>query len=241
MFHFVPAAVSSIFLCVDALMRSQNPPQAYLDKALATEKYLRPAVIASIYAVAAILWAVFICLAFVVVVNMSAASATPIAITIVVALALIPAVFAVTAWFMRPDDLLSNYLTRYANMWRIPIEVAKDHRLFKLMLMTGEAIGIDITFYYPAKEQTDELRERLYTLTHAALSSVCSMRNSAPSEDEVEETIEPKLDTVAREFDLPILYSEVRDIGQYPEAYTIGQDEFAQFGGVPSPQAKSQT
>lgn len=207
-----------------ALMRSQNPPQAYLDKAVTIEKYLRPAMIASIYAIAATAWAVFIGLGFAVLVYLSAASDTPIAITIVLAFALIPAAYAVAAWFRRPDDLISAYLTRYANMWRIPVKLTCDEQLFKVMLMTGDVLGISISFYYLAKEETADLKKELYTLTHAAISAVASTRHSAMSDREVEEIMDPALERVAIEFGLPVLYAEVHEVGKYQEAYTIGQD-----------------
>lgn len=214
-----------------ALMRSQNPPQAYLDRALAVEKCLRPATIASIYVIGSVSWAILISLIFAASVYLSSVTTTPLAITIFLALALIPAGFAVAAWCMRPNDLLSTYLSRYANMCRTPITATNDQRMFKVMLMTGEAIAIDLSFHYPVKEQKRELKERLYTLTHAALSSTCSMRNSALDQHEVEEAIDPAIEIVAREFALPILYAEVHEIGRYKEAYTIGQDD----DSMPSP------
>ena len=208
-----------------ALMRSQNPPQAYLDRAQAAEKYLSPAMIASIYSIAATTWAVLIGLGFAGLVYLSDTNATPTAIVIVLVFALIPAAYSVAAWFRRPDDLISAYLTRYTNMWRIPIKLTHDQRLFKVMLMTGEVLGISISFYYPAKDDTKELKDELYTLTHAAISAVGSMRNSVMSEREIEETLDPALEKVAIEFGLPVLYAEVHEVGKYQEAYTIGQDD----------------
>lgn len=206
-------------------MRSQNPPQAYLDRAQATEKYLRPAMIASIYAITAVTWAVLIGLGFAALVYLSDTNATPTAVVIVLVFALVPAGYAVAAWFRRPTDLLSAYLTRYANMWRIPINLTHDQRLFKVMLMTGEALGISISFYYPAKDDTKDLKDELYTLTHAAISAVGTMRHTAMSEREVEEIIDPQLEKVAIEFGLSVLYAEVHEVNKYPEAYTIGQDD----------------
>jgi hypothetical protein len=199
-----------------ALMRSQNPPQAYLDRAQAAEKYLSPAMIASIYSIAATTWAALIGLGFAGLVYLSDTNATSAAIA---------AAYSVAAWFRRPDDLISAYLTRYTNMWRIPIKLTHDQRLFKVMLMTGEVLGISISFYYPAKDDTKELKDELYTLTHAAISAVGSMRNSVMSEREIEETLDPALEKVAIEFGLPVLYAEVHEVGKYQEAYTIGQDD----------------
>lgn len=215
-------------------MRIENPPQAYLDRALSVERYLRPAMLATIYAAAAASWAVLICLAFAALVHFAAANATPITITIVLALALVPGGFAGAAWFLRPNDLLSAYLGRYANIWREPIELVRDQVLFKVMLMTGEVLGISIFFHYPTKEQKEELKEELYTRTHSRLSGVGSTRNSAMSEDEIEAIIDPALEITAREFEIPVLYAEIGEIGKYREAYRIGQEEddmpFLPFG-----------
>jgi hypothetical protein len=215
-------------------MRIENPPQAYLDRALSVERYLRPAVLATIYAAAAASWAVLLCLAFATLVHFAAANPTPITITIVLALALVPAAFAAAAWFLRPNDLLSTYISRYANMWREPIELVHDQALFKVMLMTGEVLGISVCFYYPMKEQKEEMKERLYSVTHSRLSAVGSMRNSAMSEQEIEAIIDPALEFIARGFELPVLYAEVGEVGKYREAYTIGQEEgdipFLPFG-----------
>lgn len=137
---------------------------------------------------------------------------------------LVPAMLAFLACGRRPDDPLSWLIMRLANSRRIPISVVVDPRRFKVSLMNGETICINFWFYYPAQNQTAELNERLDTYVRAALERECSKHSMLPSEMAIEEAIEGALELIAHQFDIPVLYPEIRDVHKVRDAYSVAGD-----------------
>lgn len=201
-------------------MKFQNPPQGNLDKAQSIEKYLAPAMIASIYAIIAVFWAVLVAGVFAALVSVSAVNPTPVSVTILVVLAIIPSVFGIAACFSRPNDPASLYITRLAEMWRKPISVVAELCTFKTVLLSGNTVSIQVAFYFPASPKAAEMKEQIYTFAYAALSTLCSMRHSAPGKRDVEAAIEPALEMVASDHKLAVLYPNVLGIYMISESYT---------------------
>jgi hypothetical protein len=205
-------------------MRRQNPPQAALDQAQHIEKFLNPAAIAVAYALLAAILFGFISLLFAVLVHDYLLNPTPTTISLFAVAGLVPAVFAFLAYRGRPDDPLSWSIMRLANSWRIPVSLVADRRTFKVLLMNGETICINFSFHYPAKNQTAELSGRLDTYVRTALEQECSKHSKLPSEMQIIDALEVPLELVAEQYDIPVLYPEIRDIHKVRDAYSVTGD-----------------
>lgn len=205
-------------------MRRQNPPQASLDQAQSIERFLNTAAIASVYALCSAAFFGFTSLLFAVLVHDYILNPTPTTIAFFAMVGLAPAILAFFACRRRPDDPLSWSIMRLANSRRIPISVAADPRSFKVLLMNGETICINFSFYYPAKCQSAELSGRLDTYVRAALERECSKHSMLPSEMAIEEAIDSVLELIAHQFDIPVLYPETRDIHKVRDAYSVTGD-----------------
>lgn len=212
-------------------MKGQNPPQVFLDKAQNIEKYLAPATIALIYAIISVSWAVLIAAVFTALVYFSAVTAAPVTLTIFAVLALAPAAAAIPLWFLRPRDPVSSYIIRLAEMWRRPINVLSELCTFKTVLVNGETLSIQAVFYFQARPKDEDLREQIYTFSHAALSTLCSMRFSAPDKRDFEAALEPALAIVASEWKLPVLYSTVLGVYVTSDSYTYSDEDLFAIAG----------
>jgi hypothetical protein len=205
----------------EALVRRKNPPQEYLDKAEDLEKFLRPITIASIYALFAVLYAMVVAVVFTVLVHSLILSATPSATTFFVLVGSVPMAFAVLTLFIAPHDPLSSYIARLAKSWRRPLDVHPDELVFRELLMDGDALCFKIGVYYPWPNQTQDIKERLYTYVNGALAKDCAMRDVIPTNNEVEDVINGPLELLASEHGIPILYAEIRDICRLRGAYDV--------------------
>jgi hypothetical protein len=192
-------------------MRRQNPPQIYLDRALEIEKYLRPIAIASVYVIAGICYCMVVSLIFGVLINDSMLNPTPATITLFAILGFVPAALLFLAPFLRPHDPLSSYVTELANSCRRPLSVTPDDCTFKVPLVDGETLFINLGFYYPLKDHTSDVREKLYTVVHGALTSAFYARPTAPTPREIDAVLSAPLELLADERHIPVLYSEIRD------------------------------
>jgi hypothetical protein len=193
-------------------VRRQNPPQYYLDYAWEIEKYLNPLPLAAIYCLIAFSYCALVALLFAGLVYASVVNPTAIVITMFAAIALVPAIFLILAWFLRPDDPLSSHLSSLVEMWRNPITLLPEVSTFTIMLFDGEQIGMKIAFYYPSKNHTPAVKDRLYTCVHTALANSFSGRASAPTGPEIERAANAALETLALEYSIPVLYMEVEEI-----------------------------
>lgn len=201
-------------------MRRQNPPQASLDQALYLEKYLHPVAIAAIYALCAMLAFGFIALLFAVLVHDYLLNPTWLSISVFSLAGLVPLVLGFLANSHRPDDPLSLAIRGLAESRRCPISVTADPRAFKVLLMSGDSACINFSFYYPQKNHTPELGDRLIMYVRAALEQDCSMRSRLPNEQEIEDAIDCALELLSAQFDIPVLYAEIRDIHKIRDSYS---------------------
>lgn len=139
-------------------------------------------------------------------------------------LALSPAALAVVEFRRRPDDLISTIIRSLAKSRRQPIDVVTDRCAFKVLLMTGETLCVNLAFHYPAKNHIAQVQERIIAHVRQELQRAASFRNDPPTDTEVLDTVDRALDTVASEFDIPVLYSEVRDQHKIRDAYSKPDD-----------------
>lgn len=205
-------------------MRRQNPPQASLDQALTFERYLNSATLGIMYAICAIAGFVTITILFAILASGYLLSPTGSTTVVFALLALSPAALAIIEFRRRPDDLLSTFLRSLANSRRQPISVAADRCAFKVLLMTGETLCVNLAFYYPAKNHVQQVQERIFGHARIALERIASMQNDPPSDAEVLDAVDRALEAIASEFDIPVLYSEVRDLHKIRDAYSKRDD-----------------
>lgn len=205
-------------------MRRQNPPQASLDQALTFERYLNPVQLGVAYVVCATAGFVLIAILFAVLASGYILSPTGATTVVFALLALSPAVLAVIEFRRRPDDLISTIIRSLANSRRQPIAVATDRCAFKVLLMTGETLCVNLAFHYPQKNHVPQVQERIVGHVRQALQRDASMRTDSPTESEVLETVDRALDTVASEFNIPVLYCQVRDLHKIRDAYSKSDD-----------------
>ncbi len=198
-------------------MRRQNPPQAYFDKALEFENYLKPITIATIYVIVGILYCALVSLVFAALVNASVLKPSPAAITIFAVIGFVPAAFLFLAPFLRPYDPLSRYISDLAETCRKPIPLTPDDCNFKVQLMDGEILQIKLAFKYPEKFHTQDVREKMYTVVYGALTKDFCTRVISPGNNEIEETIDVPLGFLAAEYNIPVLYAQVLDVSQSRE------------------------
>jgi hypothetical protein len=205
-------------------MRRQNPPQASLEQALALEKYLNPIAIGVAYTLCAVAGFAVIALLFAVLVYDYILSATAVTTVIFSLAALVPALFAFFAFSRRPGDPLSRSIRSLAEARRSPISVKADRYSFKVLLMTGEPLCVNLAFHYPAKYHLPEVRERLNVCVRSALERECCDRSDLPEDREITNVVDRALDVVAAEFEIPVLYSELRDVHKIRDAYSNRED-----------------
>jgi len=203
-------------------MRKQNPPSTHIKRAEELEKYLRPEILASIYAFIAIGWVATVAAIFAGLVLTSILHPIPWKIAIVAIIGAMPALFVLLAYLRHPNDPLSRYLNELASAWRRPLEVLGDECIFKTGLRAGdEMLIVKVAFHYPLKYQSLEIQERLYTFTHAALTSEFSMMYSLPSFSDVERALDPSMEMLAAEYNIPVLYPEILDVRKMRVLYEI--------------------
>lgn len=205
-------------------MRNQNPPPAHIEKAHEIEQFLGAATIGSVYGVAGVFYCVIVWVTFAFLVDESFLNLTPLTVTVFAAIAFIPALLALLAYLIRPKDPLSLYIQKHANVWRRPLGVTPEQCIFNEMLMNGETICVQLSFFYPPADQTQEVKERLYTYVNAVLAKHCSTRETLPTNEEVQEVIAPALEVVATERDISVLYSQIRDVRKLPNSFNSDWD-----------------
>lgn len=205
-------------------MRRMNPPSAHIRKAEELERYLRPEILACFYGTIAFLWFTATTAAFVGLVLKSILHPTAEIIALAALLGGIPALFAVIVYSRRPGDPLSRYVNGVADTWRRPLEVPGDECTFRTGLRAGdEVLLVKMAFHYPVRFQTLEIKERLYTFTHAALTSEFSMKYALPSFSDVERVLEPSMEMLAAEFKIPVLYPDILDVRKVRVVYDIAE------------------
>lgn len=205
-------------------MRRQNPPQTSLDQAHSIERYLSPFAIASSYAVCGALAFGFVALLFAVLVHDYIVDPTLLMIAIFALMGLVPVTLAYLAWRRRPDEPLSRFIERLANSRRIPLPITADRRAFKVLLMNGEALCLNLAFYYPESGQNAEVKGRLDMYIRAALEQECSKHDKLPSEKQIEDVVDVALELVADQFEIPVMYMEIRDMHKIRDAYSVTGD-----------------
>jgi hypothetical protein len=208
-------------------MRRQNPPQASLDLARNIEKYLNPTTIAAVYALCAAVYCGYVALMLAVLLHEYILNPTPETFGMFAAIGIVPTAFAVLACKHRPSDPLSRFIRWLASLWRRPVNVAADQYTFKVLLMQGETLCINCSFYYPAKNHTAEVKDRLTNSVRAALEQDCSRRNKVPSDWAIEAATGPALEVLAAQYNIPVLYMEVGRIYKMLDAYSSSWDQLA--------------
>lgn len=213
-------------------MKAQNPPQAHLDKAHRIEKYLSPGTTGLIYAIISVSWAVLLSVVAAGLIHLSAVPAAPVTITIFAVLAVIPTAVSIPTWFLRPHDPVSSYIMRLAEMWRTPISLIAELCTFRTVLLSGDILSVQVVFHMPASPKAAELREQIYTFAQAALSTLCSMRHSAPGKADFEAAIEPAIEIVASEHKVPVLYSNVLGVYTISDLCSYGDEALLAAGSL---------
>ena len=201
-------------------MRRHNPPQDHIHRAQELEKFLDPITIAAMYAIFGIVFALFLSIIYALLVHSYILEPTRSISTIFVVVGGVPLVFAVVAYYLSPRDPVSSYIRSLADAWRRPIDVSPDEFVFQELLMDGEALCFKLAVYYPLKSHNAYVKERLYTYVNGALAKHCSTRAIMPTDLEIEEAIDPPLEQMASECDIPVLYSEVREVCKLRGAYS---------------------
>lgn len=201
-------------------MRRQNPPQASLDQALALERYLNPVQLGVVYVLCATAGFVIIAILFAILASGYLIKPTKAITMLFAVLALSPWALALIEFLRRPSDLLSTYIRSLANSRRQPVSVTADRCAFKVLLMTGEPLCVNLSFYYPAKDHTQQVQERIFAHVRLALDHYVSFRNDPPADTELLDAVDRALESIASEFDIPVLYSEVRDQHKIRDAYS---------------------
>lgn len=201
-------------------MRRQNPPQASLDQALALERYLNPVQLGMVYVICATVGFVIITILFAILASGYLVKPTNAIAMVFAILALSPWALALIEFLRRPDDLLSTFFRSLANSRRQPLSVVDDRCAFKVLLMTGEPLCVNLAFYYPAKNHTQQVQERIFAHVRIALDHYISFLNDPPTDSEVLDTVDRALDSIASEFDIPVLYCAVRDQHKIRDAYS---------------------
>lgn len=193
-------------------MKRQNPPPAHLAKAGEFEKYLRPEAIATAYGVIAICYLALVSAIFASLVHESILNPTTVVILTFAVIAFVPATATSLAYFLRPDDPLSLYLTNKVKVWRTPLSVWPDKCILKAQLKDGSTGRVNLTFYYPQQARTREMTEWLYTCTHAGLALDFDSRTELPSFPEIEKALDASLDSVAAQYNVPVLFCEIHGV-----------------------------
>lgn len=200
-------------------MRRQNPPEAYLEKALEFESYLKPVTIATLYVITGVLYCAIVSLVFAALISASVLKPTPAVATIFAVIGFVPAAFLFLAPFLRPNDPLSKYISELAETCRKPLAVSTDDCNFKVQLMDGETVQIKLGFRYPAKYHALDVREKMYTLVYGALTKDFGTRVIAPGSLEIEHIVDIPLGFLAAEYNIPVLYAQVFDVERLYESH----------------------
>lgn len=205
-------------------MRRQNPPQASLDQAQSLEKLLHPAAVAAAYSLWATLAFGFVALLFAVLTRDYILNPTPFAIAVFALIGLAPGALAVLAWKHRPRDPFSRIIRYLADWRRLPVSVFAHPCIYKFLLMNGETLCINSALCYPVKYDSAELKDRLNICVRAALEQECSNRTTLPTDREIEHAADLALEIIAAQFNIPVLYLEIRDIRKIRDAYSAADD-----------------
>lgn len=205
-------------------MRRQNPPQSSLDQARALEKYLNRGSIAMIYTAFATGAFALVVLLFGLTVYDDLVRPDFVTLAGFTLMALLPAVLAVLAFRLAPNDPLSIVIRGVADSRRRPLPVKPVPISFKVLLKTGEELCVNFWFHSPAKSQTAAVRERLMCYVRTALEQHCMTLTEVPDEEEIEEATDRVLEVLARECDIPVIYAEVRDMHKIRDAYSRKDD-----------------
>lgn len=202
-------------------MRSHNPPLSHLAKASQIDQFLQPGPIATAYGVLGISHLMFVSILFACLVDQSILSPTPLSITVFAIIALVPSTLASLACFLRPNEPLSRYLAAKAALWRRPLSVPPDRCEFKMRLGNQDSAHVAISFFYPPKDHPLPIKERLYTCVHAALDKELGIRNDIPAAESIIALLDESLETIAAEFELPVLYIEIDAVTTVSEMYHL--------------------
>lgn len=208
-------------------MRRQNPPQSFLDKASDYEKYLSATAVGSAYALCAAISFGLLALLFAALVNDGVVNTSILTLGLFLLIAACPAALAITAFRRRPSDPFSDYIRKVAENWQQPLNVSEDRTSFKVLMASGEELCVNLSFHYPAEDQTVDTKVRLNVFVRAALERDCTTRSRVPTEREIETAIDDALEFVAAEADIPILYVEVRDVHKVRDVYSVVHDDLA--------------
>lgn len=175
-----------------------------------------------VYAFIALAWVATVAVIFVSLVLTSILHPIPWRIAIAAFVGGMPALVLLIAYLRHPDDPLSQYVNELASAWRRPLNVPGDECIFKTGLRAGdEMLIVKVAFHYPLKYQSLEIKERLCTFTHAALTSEFSMMYGLPSFSDVERTLDPSMEMLAAEYKIPVLYTEILDVRKMQVLYDI--------------------
>lgn len=205
-------------------MRKQNPPAEHIKKAEKLEEYLRPETITCIYGLSALIWVSIVAMLFALLVVASILRPTYLTIIIATIVGDIPAIAVLIAYSHRPNDPLSRQITWLANKWRRPLDVPGVECVFKTGLRAGdEMLIVKVAFHYPENHQSLEVREQLYTFSHAALTSEFAMMFTLPSHADVERALDPSIEMVATEYKIPVIYPEILDVRKMRVLYDIAE------------------
>lgn len=205
-------------------MRRQNPPQASLDQAQSLEKFLRPAAVAAAYSLWAALAFGFVALLFAVLVHDYLLSPTLLVTAAFVLIGLVPGALGLFAWKHRPGDPFSRIIQYLLDWRRLPISVFAHPCTYKFLLMNGEVLCINSALCYPVRYDSAELKDRLNVCVRAALEQECSNRTTLPADHEIEHAADLALEMIASEFNIPVLYLEIRDTRKIRDAYSAADD-----------------
>jgi hypothetical protein len=201
-------------------MKRQNPPQDHVNKAVELESFLSPLTIAAMYAIFGVVFALFVSVVYAVLVHGYILNPTRSITTIFEIVGGIPLLFAFFAYFLSPRDPVSSYIRRLADAWRHPLDVHPEECVFHELLMDGEALCFKLSFYYPPKNQTAFVKERIYTYVNGALAKGCSTRVSIPTDEEIQDMVDPPLEIIASECGIPVLYAATREVWRMRGAYS---------------------
>lgn len=198
----------------ETMLRRQNPPQAHITRAEHIERYLHPAIIGSIYAGLGIFYALLVSAIFGVLLHGAVLKNSPATMGVFAFIVVVPAMLAIGGFFVRPNDPLSRSFLRVAQTWRRPLDLHAEDCTFSEGLMNGESVRVKALFYYPVEGRSPEVIERVHSYVKSALMRNCSLRSSAPTQEEVADAINGALEIVAHECGIPILYCEIQSVSQ---------------------------
>lgn len=208
-------------------MRRQNPPQTHLESALQIEKFLRPTTIIAAYSILAAISLAIIALFFVLFLHDSILAPNGSTFAGFIILGAVPILLALFLCIFRPRDPISRWIRGIAKEWRTPLELSVQECTFKKLLGDGDGLCIKMSLYYPVKNHTPEMDERIYTYVNSALARDCLRRITTPTFEQVEEAVDPALEIVALECDVPVLYPVVRDIHKIEADYNFHEGDLA--------------